>query len=544
MTQLRRALLYYRTVRHLRPVQLWAKVGLKIFRPNCSLSTIPKPVMAKRPWVAPVSKKVSLTEKYTFRFLNETHSITSREDWDNPRWSKLWRYHLHYFDDLTALRADDRRFWHEGLIERWIRENPLKTGTGWEPYPISKRIVNWVKWSLNGNRLQERWIRSLAIQAYCLSKRLEYHLLGNHLLGNAKALLFAGCFFSGREPDRWIALGSAILEQQLTEQVLHDGGHFERSTMYHAIVLEDLLDLVNLFRAYEKSVPLSWLEAIKKMRMWLTNMCHPDGEIAFFNDAAFKIAAMPSQVDEYAERLELPTTTRFVPAEGITHLEESGYVRLQRNGKVVLFDVAPVGPDYLPGHAHADTLSFEFSIHGERLVVNSGTSVYEEGAERLRQRGTAAHSTVSINAQNSSEVWGAFRVARRAYPFDLRIDENTMRVECAHDGYRYLNGSPLHRRMVWMSDSKVSVRDVIGGKYDTATARFYLHPKVEVESDNLGNGGQLRLSSGARISWSVREGKSRIVGSTYHPEFGKAIPNKCIEVAIIASTCEVEFSWA
>jgi hypothetical protein len=33
---------------------------------------------------------------------------------------------------------------------------------------------------------------------------------------------------------------------------------------------------------------------------------------------------------------------------------------------VLILDVAPVGPDYLPGHAHADTLSFELSLFGQR----------------------------------------------------------------------------------------------------------------------------------------------------------------------------------
>ena len=81
---------------------------------------------------------------------------------------------------------------------------------------------------------------------------------------------------------------------------------------------------------------------------------------------------------------------------------------------MALLDVAPVGPDYLPGHAHADTLSFELSLFGQRVLVNSGTSQYEAGPERSRQRGTAAHNTVIVDGHDSSEVWAGFRVARRA----------------------------------------------------------------------------------------------------------------------------------
>ena len=46
--------------------------------------------------------------------------------------------------------------------------------------------------------------------------------------------------------------------------------------------------------------------------------------------------------------------------------------------------------------------------------MNSGTSEYGLGEERQRQRGTAAHNTVVIDGENSSEVWAGFRVARRA----------------------------------------------------------------------------------------------------------------------------------
>jgi hypothetical protein len=50
-------------------------------------------------------------------------------------------------------------------------------------------------------------VHSLAVQARHLSRRLEYHLLGNHLFANAKALVFAGLFFQGDEADAWLADG-------------------------------------------------------------------------------------------------------------------------------------------------------------------------------------------------------------------------------------------------------------------------------------------------------------------------------------------------
>ena len=186
------------------------------------------------------------------RFLNEDRSISGAGVWNDPGAKPLWLYNLHYFDDLNARDAGARREWHVPLIRRWIDENPPATGAGWDPYPASLRIVNWIKWALGGGLLPGEAVHSLAVQARHLERRLEYHLLGNHLFANAKALVFAGMFFEGPEADRWLWKGLDLLEREVPEQVLADGGHFERSPMYHSLILEDLLDLVNLGRAYSE----------------------------------------------------------------------------------------------------------------------------------------------------------------------------------------------------------------------------------------------------------------------------------------------------
>ena len=90
--------------------------------------------------------------------------------------------------------------------------------------------------------------------SYALEKRIESHLLGNHLFANAKALVFAGTYFSGAEADRWLNRGISILEREIPEQILLDGGHFELSTMYHALIFEDLLDLCNLLKCYKSNL--------------------------------------------------------------------------------------------------------------------------------------------------------------------------------------------------------------------------------------------------------------------------------------------------
>jgi hypothetical protein len=57
------------------------------------------------------------------------------------------------------------------------------------------------------------------------------------------------------------------------------------------------------------------------------------------------------------------------PLADIEALADSGYVRLQIGPAVMIADVGEIGPDHLPGHAHADTLSFELSLRGQRVQV-------------------------------------------------------------------------------------------------------------------------------------------------------------------------------
>ncbi len=483
-----------------------------------------------------------------FRFLNEIHDL-SDAGWDDPKLAKLWRYNLHYFDDLNAYDANARTEWHRALLLRWVRDNPPTFGSGWEPYPTSLRIVNWIKWALSGNVLPPGCVQSLAVQARWLSRRLERHLLGNHLFANAKALVFAGLFFDGEEANAWLENGLRILAVEVPEQILSDGGHFERSTMYHALALEDMEDLCNVVAVFSHAIPPgrksavgAWPGRIYSMLRWLVAMSHPDGEIAYFNDGAAGVAPIPLELTQYAARLGLSQVAEA--RHELTQLSDSGYVRVEIGDAVVMLDVAPVGPDYLPAHAHADTLAFEMSLYGQRVFVNSGISRYGTGSERLRQRGTPAHNTVVVDGRDSSEVWGGFRVARRARPVGLEIvRDGGLTVRCAHDGYRWLQGKPQHRRQWSFSDETLVVEDLISGSFRNAEARFHLHPSVEL-LDSTNDVATLLLPLGQRVRVSIEGGALRTDAATWHPEFGRSQPTICLVVEFHNTMSRTSIHWA
>lgn len=543
---------WFYTVRHLRSVQVYGRIWFRLHHPSIDLRPAPHVRPVSGVWQIPASRKPSLLFPWVFRFLNEEHELVDAEDWDDPAVDKLWRYNLHYFDDLNAEDAGSRSDWHKALLRRWVLENKPVQGTGWESYPTSLRIVNWIKWALAGNVMTEECLHSLAVQARWLSKRLERHLLGNHLFSNAKALIFAGLFFDGPEAAEWFDAGLLILEREIPEQIMTDGGQFELSTMYHALALEDMLDLCNVAAAFpqalldrQRLLVDSWQDVVASMRRWLAAMCHLDGEIGLFNDAAIGIAPSPEKLDAYAFRLKLPRLSAL--SDGVIHLNKSGYLRVQRGPMLALLDAAQVGPNYLPAHGHADTLSFELSLFGQRVLVNTGTSHYGTDDRRLRERGTAAHNTVVVDGQNSSEVWSGFRVARRAYPLLLSIQEQDERtvVEASHDGYLRLPGKNRHVRKWNISSGSMMIEDEITGCFLTAEARFHLHPEIKIE-DGQSAGGRvtLLLRDGQKVEFAVEDGTLRLESSSWHPNFGEDVPNVCLAVSFLASRLKTSISWS
>lgn len=537
---------YWHTLRHLKPVQFYGRAWHRLYRPGIDKRPAPGLRKLGGKWALPAAQPAMMIAPDRFRFLNHDGSVEDASGWNAAGQSRLWLYNLHYFDDLNAEGSDARLVWHRSLITRWIEENPPAHGYGWEPYPVSLRIVNWIKWALAGNELQPGWQQSLAVQVRYLSRRLEWHLLGNHLLANAKALVFAGLFFEGPEAGWWLDKGLSILAREIPEQILPDGGHFERSPMYHSIILEDMLDLINLANAYPDQVPQAvaeqWREVAQRMCAWLSAMCHPDGEISFFNDAAFGIAAEPRLLQAYAERLGIAAPV--APTAEITHLKESGYIRVQRDDLIAIIDVAPVGPDYVPGHAHADTLSFEMSLFGQRVVVNSGTSQYDVGPQRIYQRSTAAHSTLEVDGESSSEVWSGFRVARRARPFGLEITNKAgiITVSCSHDGYRRLKNPVIHRR-TWRFDSRsLEITDRINGEYGQAVSRLHLAPQCSATRTE--HGFIIAVGDTSAIECRCEAGEANLSGGSWYPGFNLSVPNTCLEVRPGSDqTARAVFQW-
>jgi len=299
--------------------------------------------------------------------------------------TRLGRFHRQYGEDvLAAARAGDLEETRR-LVATWIEAHPPSAGDAWHPYPLSTRVGNWVAaLSMLPALASPELSRSLWRQLRRLELNVEDDVLGNHVIRNARALVLGGVSFGAPELTR---RGIDLLRRELPEQVLPDGGHYERSPAYHLVVLRDLLEV-------QAASPHSWLgDAIESMRRFAAGLARPDGAPALFNDGT---------VD--APQLDLPQ-----PPEGLAVFPDSGFVVVREGELWLAFRCGAPSPPFLPAHAHADALSFQLWWRGQPVVVDPGTYTYEPGADRDWFRSTRAHSTVTVDGKDQFRLWGAFR---------------------------------------------------------------------------------------------------------------------------------------
>lgn len=460
-----------------------------------------------------IPSTISLTSKSEFCFLNQSFAFKEEIDWNFLGNGKLWTYNLNYFDFLLQ-QDNDHKTGNELILDYCYRISELKDGL--EPYPISLRGINWIKF-LSVNHISNPIIDACLYNQYSyLNKRPEYHLLGNHLLENGFSLLFASYYFRN---DQFFKNAKKILISELDEQILADGAHFELSTMYHQIILYRLLDSINLvknnsFWNHELFVFLRHKAAL--MSGWLKKVSWSDGAIPLLNDSAFGIAPSTIQLLEYASSLGIQPD--------VIVLKESGYRKIKGKNLELFFDIGKIGPNYQPGHAHADTFNFELYIGGKPVLVDTGTSTYERGSRRKFERSTAAHNTVEINGFNQSEIWASHRVGKRAN-VKLIVD-NELECTAIHDGYKKLN--ILHQRSFKrISDSRIDIDDTIisGNSLYSAIARIHFHPLVSFTIQNelvkINDSTTLRFENAKEIIFQEY---------MYAPEFNKLVKSMCIEV--------------
>jgi Heparinase II/III-like protein/Heparinase II/III N-terminus len=469
------ALLYFHTIIHLRSIQIYYRIFYKIraiYRKIIGFKYpqfIPATIYSLTLNPSIPSNQSYYPEENRFQFLNQSQFFEPNQiNWnDEQTFGKLWTYHLNYFEFLNQGNLTQTQ--GLALIRAYIQAySNLKTGL--EPYPTSLRGINWLKF-LSKYQIQDPEIDGFLMAQYArLMDNLEFHLMGNHLLENACSLLFGAYYFRN---EAFFKTANKILKIELAEQFLEDGGHFERSPMYHQIMLFRILDCWNLIGNNQSFKHISKneisLNLIEKILSFLLTITFKNGDIPLVNDAAQNIAPSTKKLVEYANQINI--------MDAKIKLSESGYRKFNRDNYELLVDVGNVTPDYLPGHAHADTLSFVLYVNQQPFIVDTGTSTYENNEIRQSERSTSAHNTVQIGDFEISEMWSSFRVGRRARAKILA--ENEHEITASHDGYK--RHGVIHKRTFMVQNKSLTIKDEIVGKTKYPQKTYlHFHPNIEL----------------------------------------------------------------
>lgn len=504
-----RIMILYRTVRYLKPIQLVYR-GKQLF-----YRFFPVKVKWDDREIAGVDlyfeDSIPFNDSYsasdsTFSFLNRSHSFSSGIDWNWLGYGRLWTYNLNYFEFLNQENCSKE----DGvvLIDEFLKQLSF-CSIGLESYPLSLRCVNWIRFFMRYKLKDKKYDSILFQQLDLLTHRLEYHLLGNHLLENGFALLFGAYYFDNCD---FYKKAKLILLPELEEQTLADGANFELSPMYHCIVLLRMLDCYNLVKSnssFSKELLPVFERKCSDMLGWLSAIIFDNGDIPLFNDAAFMISPNAVSLFDYANRLGLSYRKK--------KLVDSGYRKLTNGRFEAIIDVAKIGPDYQPGHAHADTFNFELHINNRPVIVDTGTSTYEVNQTRFYERSTAAHNTVVVNCSNSSEVWAGHRVGRRASVTIL--EETTDRLVAVHNGYAFKKLK--HIRSFDMKDNSYVISDEITSE---AVAYLHFHPFENIKLD------EMKIVGSDYCVNFVGADSIELFDSYYALEFNKRIPSVGVRV--------------
>ena len=436
---------YYNTIKYLKLEQILYQLKYRIFGFRHQITDIKCEVYNKEVLLA--IPELDFDKNYINRFKaeklldNEITLLHETMQWKPGKWedvskTHLWNFNLHYFEYGIALAYKYKekkencyleKFeelysdWHNCFINK-------ENSDAWHPYTISLRIKNLLicvdilkDEIIKKTEFFNLLIQDIYVMYVYLIKNQERNLLGNHYFENLTSIYSASVFFEDRKISD---IYEKKLQKEIFEQILGDGIHYERSMMYHNLILEDLLRIY-ICADKRKQKNKAFLEVLKlKICQMSDAVCslelRNNERLPLFNDAGSNVAKTANQLLHAVEEL-----LQYTPVKKCG-FKDSGYYVLENEDLKTIFDCGDIAPEYIAGHGQCDALSFEMFYKDEPVLVNAGTFQYQT---KLRSffRGNQAHNTIQIDNKNQSEVWGEHRTARRVKIEDI-IDNKPQEI--------------------------------------------------------------------------------------------------------------------
>ncbi|MBN2018300.1 MAG: alginate lyase family protein [Candidatus Cloacimonetes bacterium] len=387
-----------------------------------------------------------------YKLFNDSIDLT-HINWKEHINDTLFQYHLHYNDFILGIDKGTGL----DIILNWIHENPPSDSIEWDPYTISIRVVNWIKFIAKFDIKDQTIYNSLHLQGIWLYHQREFHLLANHFFKNIVALLYLGYVFSNK---KWFQWALHDLNKQIDEQITKEGYHFEFSPTYHAIFTKDLLNVYNLLSNNDCNVNNETVRNLQNVTSsalyWNQYYYDKEGYLPI-NDVNYQDTPQPDEIIKLAQVLGINSKKN----------QHSSYYPTINNGSMkIMMCCAPFNPPYNPSHSHADINSVLLWYNGKRILVDTGNYTYSESDERAYSRSTKAHNTIEIDSSDQAEMWKAFRVGNRAFITEPEISSKLIRCT-----YKFRNIS--HSREIKIENDAIIIRDILLATGEHAFRMFF-----------------------------------------------------------------------
>lgn len=313
---------------------------------------------------------------------------------------------------------------------------------------------------------------------------------GNHLLFEAQRMVYAGVFFPEyKDAPAWRESGISILNREIKKQVYADGGQYELDPHYHLAAINIFCKALRMadMNGFRREFPAEYVNTVKNMIEFYTNVCFPDYSNPCFSDA--KMGDRPAEISNYREWLEIfPDCEwiRYYATEGregsllpyLSHGALSSGFFTFRNGwkqdaTVMVVKAGPKGE----WHCQPDNGTFELWFNGRNLFPDSGSYVYagDEEVMKLRNwfRQTRVHNTLTLDGKNLETTQSVTKLWQPDGKEQILVTENPH--------YKDLK----HRRTVFFVDQTyyVIVDEAVGDARGTVNLNYHLcEGKVNVDS--------------------------------------------------------------
>ncbi|MXR52991.1 hypothetical protein GRX03_15435 [Halovenus sp. WSH3] len=491
----------------------------------------------------------------TFTFLNRTLHLADGDGvaWTDGRLDRLpllWALKLYAFQPLQWLcastdpeseRAPALRERFDECVRDWI--GAVEVGSAgylrgaWTPWAVSLRILNlsrYLAWrssdETSSGGVGRELRREIYKNALFLRNHIERDVGGNHLIENGAALVVAGVLFEHRG---WRETGQAVLTEAADKQFLDDGYHFERSPMYHVIVLTRYLTACHLLRVGGYSVPSGLRTTARDGVEFLRFLRPPDRGLPLLNDSVHGEGLPLGDCLRYGTAVGFETDAEQwePPTNEATPETTSGYHWLRTGAGAMLIDGGAVGPAHLPGHSHSDTLSLLLWIDDQPVATDTGTFGYVDDCRRDYARSARGHNTVTVGSDEPIAVGGTYLMGPRPTP-ETRFDaDGVTQFAGRYRALPHRGNAYTHERNVYADDDWWLLTDRVDDSGDrTLRGRIHLHPGIEPSIESSGR-VRLPLEDGGR-AFVLPDERTDIGVTTgpYFPRFGECRQRAVLEL--------------